>query len=111
MKAINPESLYWASFNRFEMRIPGEAVMDCSHSGACDLDVAHWAPLVAKQVEADGFSLRPTPDKVREELKEYGAWSDEELMDDEANWQRIVWIAANDISENESPDCSEPLRN
>lgn len=38
-------------------------------------------------------------DKIRAELKEYGAWDETELADDEANRLRIVWIAAGNISE------------
>ena len=39
------------------------------------------------------------PELIRQELSEYGAWSEEELADDDANWQRILWLGANDISE------------
>ncbi len=38
-------------------------------------------------------------DALRAELREYGAWDDEQLADDAANWDRIVWIAAGDILE------------
>lgn len=107
---INPKALYWASFNRFEMRIPGEAVTDCSHSGRCDDDVSFWAPRIKTQVEKDAFKNAPTPDAIRAELKECGAWDDEELSDDETNWQRIVWLACCNISEDETPDCSKPIR-
>lgn len=108
--AIAPEKLYWASFNRFEMRLPGQAVLDCCHSGRCDDDVERWTPKIQAQVELDGFTNRPTPDKIRRELKEYGAWDEAELSDDDANWQRIVWIAAANISDDETPDCSEPIK-
>lgn len=108
---INSEYLYWASFNRFELRISGQAVIDCSHSGGCDDDVAHWAPKIASQIERDDFANKPTPEKIRAELKEYGAWDDEELADDEANFQRLVWIACGNIAESDEPDCSEPVKN
>jgi hypothetical protein len=107
---IQPDALYWASFLRFEMRISGACVMDCSHSGDCDSDVAHHAPLVAAQVDADNFTNKPTPDRVRAELKEYGAWDSDELANDEANWMRIVWIAACNVAESDAPDCSEPVK-
>lgn len=107
---LNPSALYWASFNRFEMRIPGEAVPACSHSGACDSDVAHWAPMILAQADRDNFKNRPTPDKIRAELKEYGAWDETELADDEANWRRICWLACGNISDTDEPDCSEPVR-
>ena len=31
-------------------------------------------------------------DQIRTELREYGCWDDEELSDDEANRQRLLWI-------------------
>ena len=100
--ALSPSALYWASFNRFDLRLPGECVAACSHSGPCDADVAHWAPLVTRPANC-------TPDALRAELHEYGAWDADELADDAANWARILWIAAGDIAEDDSPDSSEPI--
>jgi hypothetical protein len=108
--ALIPDALYWASFERFELRMSGEAVEACSHSGACDDDVAYWAPIVAAQAEKDNFPHKPTPDVIRAELKEHGAWDAAELADDAANWLRVVWIAAGNIAEDDAPDCSEPLK-
>ena len=90
MNKIKPNALYWASFNLFEMRIPGQAVLDCAHSGDCEADVRRWAPLIRQQVEADNFPNKPDPDKIRKELEEYGAWDETELADDEMNWIRLV---------------------
>lgn len=100
---INPAALYWASFNHFELRLPGAAVMGCSHSGQCDADVAHYAPQTERPA-------RCTAQALRDELREYGAWDDNELQDDTANWQRIIWIAAGNIADEDTPDCSEPVR-
>ena len=49
-------------------------------------------------------------DKIRAELKEYGAWDEIELADDDANLRRLIWAAANNIAEDESPDFSEPVK-
>ena len=106
---LNPSALYWASFNTFELRLTGECVTDCSHSGPCDSDVAHWTPIVKAQIEADAFPNAPTADKIRAELEEYGAWDADELADDEANFARMLWIAAGNISDGDA-DCSEPVR-
>ncbi len=106
---INLTDLYWASFNRFEMRISGECVMECSHSGPCDADVERHAPSVRAQMEADNFTNRPTPDSIRAELKEHGAWDAEELADDDQNWLRLVWIAAGNVADEKSPDCTAPV--
>lgn len=108
--AINPDALYWASFNSIEFRMPGQAVINCHHQGQCDADVAHWAPKINRYEFGEGHAWAPTPDRVRKELREYGAWDDEELADDETNWQRLVWIAAANIQEEDEPDCSEPCK-
>lgn len=66
-----------------------------SHQGRCDEDVRDLSivPYVRKQLDA------LSPGGVRDELREYGAWDAEELADHEQNLQRIVWLAAGDISE------------
>ncbi len=81
-----------ASFNRFEISMPKRAALDCSHSGSCDADVEYYASILKRPAEC-------TADKLSAELREYGAWDDEQLADDDANWQRIVWIAAGNIRE------------
>ncbi len=82
-----------ALFNRFEIDMPLEAVYDCSHQGECDDDVEHWSSKIARPE-------RCTVEPLRAELKEYGAWDEDELADDDTNWQRIIWIAAGNIKEN-----------
>jgi hypothetical protein len=41
------------------------------------------------------------------ELKEYGAWGAEELADHDQNLQRVLWLAAGDITEQDGCDCAE----
>jgi hypothetical protein len=107
---IDPSKLYWASFNRFEIRLPGQCVIDCSHSGQCDEDVESWVERIKAQIESDSFLLKPLPNLIRAELKEYGAWSADELTNDEQNFRRLIWIAAGNISDDDAPDCSEPVK-
>ncbi len=99
---IDPSALYWASFNRFELRLSGAAVVECSASGDCGDAVARWLPSVE-------FSKRATPDAIRAELKEYGAWDDDKLADDAANRERIVWIAAGNVADDNELDCSRAV--
>ena len=80
-----------ATFNRFTLEIPESSVLDCTHPGPCDEDVAYWVDRVNwQQVDAD---------EIRAELAEYGAWDDEELADEDANRRRILWIAAGNIAD------------
>ena len=83
-----------AWFNRFDLEMPAEAVRDCSHQGQCDGDVEFWANKIQRPETL-------TPELLAAELKEYGAWDADELSDDAANWQRLIWIAAGNIKEEE----------
>lgn len=106
---INPSALYWASFNRFELRVSGQAVIDICHSGPNDAAVSAHLPLFRTQIELDRFRNRPTSDNVRDELREYGAWEDNELQCDTVNLSRLLWLAAWQIFESDEPDCSAPV--
>ena len=83
-----------AFFERFTLEMPRDAVEDCSHSGSCDEDVAHWALELERPEECD-------PESLAAELLEYGCWDYDELADDATNWQRIVWLAACQIRDEE----------
>ena len=72
--------------------MPDAAITDCSHSGRCDEEVEHWSNTIQRP---ESCTVRA----LQEELKEYGAWNQEELADDAANWRRIVWLAAGNIKE------------
>ena len=85
----------YASFNHFELGMTREEAESCSHSGDCMADVVELMkkPHIKKQLD------ELDPDKLRKELKEYGAWDNEELKDNEANKKRILWLAAGNITE------------
>ncbi len=83
-----------AYFNRFTLALPALAVGDCSHQGACDDDVAAWAPRIERPANI-------TPEALANELHEYGAWDADELSDDAANWRRLIWLAAGQIQDEE----------
>lgn len=110
----NPDALFWAYFNTLQFRIPGQAVLDIAHPGPADSDVARWVDRV-RELTAQLYAgdennpWNPTADKIRAELAEYGAWSDDELANDAQNWHRLLWIAACNIAEDDAPDFSEPV--
>lgn len=67
----------------------------CSHSGACDDDVDFvlTKPYVIRQLKDI------SPEQLKKELYEYGAWDEIELSNHEENLKRWVWISAGDITE------------
>ncbi len=85
----------FATFNRFEIRLSLREARVGSHPGPCDGDVAYLRtlPQIARQLS----ELEPA--SVAAELKEYGAWSPEELADGDANLTRILWLACGQITE------------
>lgn len=80
-----------AYFNGFSLELPEEAVMDCSHAGRCDDDVTRWHGYI------DFSHISVT--QLKKELYEYGAWTDEELEDRRENEERLLWIAAGNLKE------------
>lgn len=93
----------WASFNRFEIKMTLQQAESCSHPGEClgDVEMLIEEPLIKRQRK------KIDPELIRTELREYGAWEDWQLENDDMNWARILWIGANDISEEEFMKRSE----
>jgi len=80
----------------FEIEMTLADAQSASHPGPCDADVASLRrkPQIAAQL------AKFTDDQLREALREYGAWEDDELQDRDANENRALWSAACDIAEN-----------
>jgi hypothetical protein len=80
---------------RIELQLTMKQAEIGSHQGQCDDDVAYLAkfPSVARQLK------KIDPALLRAELKEYGAWDEQELSDHDQNLQRILWLACGDIKE------------
>ena len=94
----------WASTSsgRIELYMSLEEAQSAAHQGRCDDDVRALSELphiAAQLAEID-------PALLARELKEYGAWDDEQLADHGQNLQRLLWSLANDIADGE-PDESE----
>lgn len=89
---VDTDKLYWftSSSGSVEFQLPGQCVIDCYHSGACDRDVYCWV---------DKLDLEIDPAALISALMEYGAWEDRDLEDHDENVARIVWIAAGDLQE------------
>lgn len=107
---IKPNRLYWATFNGFECRVSGEAILDIARSGPADSAVTFHLPSFLAQIKSDNFPKKLTAEKVRKELSEYGSWEAEELESDSDNLSRLLWIAACNIAEEDKPDYSKPCK-
>jgi hypothetical protein len=84
-----------AYFERFTLRLTKADALACSHQGACDDDVEFTR---RKRYVSRQLAAIPS-DSIAAELKGYGAWDSGELADREANYRRIIWLAAGDIRE------------
>ena len=79
-----------------ELNITLSDAKSASHSGQCDDDIKALMekPYIKRQLK------KLDAEKLRLELKEYGAWDENELKDHEANLSRWLWTCCCDIREN-----------
>ena len=88
--------MYWTDGSgRITLQITkAQALIGC-HPGECDNDISalRKTPSIRRQL------ARLDPDHVSHALREYGAWSEEELNDHESNIARLLWIACGDITD------------
>lgn len=87
----------WAVFNNgAEIWMEYAEAEGAYHSGRCDGDVKALAarPHIAAQLDKIGHAA------IVEELRGYGAWSEEELADEVDSRERFLWLAAGDIVDN-----------
>lgn len=84
-----------AYFERFEIQMTKKQALQGSHLGRCDDDIQQLLelPTIKRQ-----FS-RIDHAKIQAELKEYGAWDEQELSNIQENQARILWIACGNIRE------------
>lgn len=89
-------ALHWwtSSSGRIEFQLPLACVEDCSHSGSCDADVFNWTTQMQERL------VFPNSVAINE-LMEIGAWTRSELeaLTRFELLEKVIWIAANDISE------------
>lgn len=89
------EAFQYMSDHGIEIELTMDQAESASHQGKCDDDVLALSkvPAIAAQLE------KIDPEKLKAELNESGAWDAEELQDHQQNLQRILWIAAGQIKE------------
>lgn len=84
----------WFDENGFFVgEFPEDCIRSCHHQGSCDDDVSYWRKVLGFKVPRQ---------KAIDYLKEYGAWSVEEMEEwsDDDLAERVLWLAAGDIQEN-----------
>lgn len=88
--------MWWSTGSgKIELKITKAQARAGSHQGRCDDDIA-WL-LKDKTIAQQMRKL--DPETVKAELREYGAWDDDELGDHDQNLARLLWIACGDIAE------------
>ena len=88
--------MYWTdSYGFIELNITKAQAHIGHHQGQCDSDIQALRCVPAIKVQLS----RLDPVKVREVLREFGAWTQVELSDHDANLDRLLWIACGDIVE------------
>ena len=97
MTHINPKALYWysSSSGHIEIQLPGDCLLSIAQSGDNERDVMTSLGLDPVRSEINNLDS----DDIRDELREYGAWDDEELADHERNKMRFLWIAAHNVAD------------
>jgi len=86
------------SSGRIEINITKKQAVIGSHAGDCEADVKYLRQIPAIKRQLDKIPA----DLLKNELKEYGAWDDEQRSDHDQNLTRILWLACCDISEKQN---------
>lgn len=83
-----------------DIEMPRDAIDDLTAAGDCEGAARYWVdrPEIAAQLEAIGHEA------MARALRECGAWTDEELADEEWTRLRAVWVAAGSVIEDEEGD-------
>jgi hypothetical protein len=79
----------------FSLQLTRDQAESTFHQGDCLNEVREL--LKNKNIERQLNKI--DPEDIRRELKSTGGWESEELTDNEANRERILWIAAGNIVE------------
>jgi hypothetical protein len=86
---------FTSSSGRIELQITLAQAQSCAQPGDNEPAVVRLRqePKIRRQL------AKIEPATLRNELREYGAWDDEELADHDQNLTRILWLACHDIKE------------
>lgn len=85
-----------ALFDRFTIQLTAAEAESASQPGK---DAQEDVRFLLRQPKIARQFRKISDDDIRAELKEYGAWDAEDLADAAANRERILWLAAGNITE------------
>lgn len=83
-----------AYFERFVIELEENDALSGSHPGPYDDDIKALLELPYIKAQFDDILK---PDDIQDELRDYGAWDDDELANDDDNQERILWIACGNV--------------
>jgi hypothetical protein len=89
----NQPQWYSSSMGYVELQLTRDQWQQGYHQGDCDNDVADLrkdAGIAAQLAKID-------PEKLKLELREFGAWDEDELADHDQNLTRILWLACGEL--------------
>jgi hypothetical protein len=90
---------YWTSSSgRIELNLTPAQYSAGYHSGQCDADIGE----LMRDPEIFAQLVAVNPIHLREELREYGAWDDDDLASHAANLARLLWLACGDLVDQEA---------
>jgi len=94
-KPENDLKWFSTSSGRIEMQIRLSDAESVHHAGDCYDEIAALLkkPYINEQIS------KLNPETIAQELKEYGAWDAVELLDENMNKVRLLWVACGDISD------------
>ena len=95
----------YTQFERFKIKMTLKQAKSVSHQGECLPDVLE---LLKNKEYMQQFKKIRLSD-IAAELKEYGAWDEEELNNIVDNQQRITWIAGCGIMEDYKEKTNEKV--
>jgi hypothetical protein len=85
---------------RIELQIELDHANAGHHQGQCDADIERLLTVDYIKAQLDAIP----PALLADELREYGAWDQDELADHEQNKARILWLACGDITDQQFED-------
>lgn len=85
---------------RIELPLTGKQIKSICTTGNNDVAVN----AVCNDSKVKKWLDKYSDEQVKSALEEYGSWTEEELNDQEANKNRLVWVLAWDIFDSENPN-------